>query len=236
MPREGLPGTPVTVDDSVGVGRVVAGNAGRSDSARGTWKIHRVEASENLGSAPVLALHEGEQGRLWIGTAGGGLACLTNGAVVNWNTSNGLPTTSWPGWWKTRRKIYGWPPAREFIVSAMAMFARRWTIPGCPLACELMSEAKTVPDVPTIFGGTRAVLSPDGELWFATSEGVLNVDTHQSEIEPAAVSGLSRKRRFQRRAADFAAAWRHCGRRRRPTMRRSKPRWICGRWRFILPP
>jgi len=48
-----------------------------------------------------------------------------------------------------------------------------------------MSEAKTAPVSTTGFGGTRAVLSPDGELWFATSEGVLNVDTRQSEIAPS---------------------------------------------------
>src|SRR5262249_45986620 len=54
-----------------------------------------------------------------------------------------------------------------------------------PLACQFMSDAKTVVDSGTTSGGTRAVLSPDGDLWFATSDGVLNVDTHQPEVEPS---------------------------------------------------
>jgi signal transduction histidine kinase len=51
------------------------------------------------------------------------------------------------------------------------------------LACKLMSDAKTVYDSATTFGATRALLSPEGNLWFATSEGVVNVDARQPEME-----------------------------------------------------
>jgi signal transduction histidine kinase len=33
-------------------------------------------------------------------------------------------------------------------------------------------------------GGPRALLAPDGKLWFATSAGTFNVDTQRPEIEP----------------------------------------------------
>src|SRR5207302_804323 len=57
--------------------------------------------------------------------------------------------------------------------------------PQTPLVCKLMSEAKTAPESAMVFGGTRALLLPEGRLWFATSEGVLNVDTRGPYIESA---------------------------------------------------
>ena len=51
-----------------------------------------------------------------------------------------------------------------------------------PLVCQLVSNEKTLPDPSTISGGVRAVCSPDGLLWFATSEGVLSVDTRNPEV------------------------------------------------------
>src|SRR5205807_4382847 len=51
------------------------------------------------------------------------------------------------------------------------------------LACKLMSDAKTSYEPATTFGGTRALLSRDGKLWFATSEGLLNVDARQPDMD-----------------------------------------------------
>ena len=147
-------------------------------------KFAVLEESKSLGNFPVLALYEGEQGRLWIGTSGG-LACLTRGAMLNWNTGNGLPTAIVAGvvedqsknlWLATSAGIYR--VERSDVTKAINDF-------GSPLKCELMSGAKTQPESSTVSGGIRAMLSPDGELWFATSEGVMNVDTHQSEAEPS---------------------------------------------------
>jgi signal transduction histidine kinase len=55
--------------------------------------------------------------------------------------------------------------------------------PRNKLVCKMISEAKTVSESATSVGGTRALLAGDGRLWFATSEGVLSVDTRRPEIE-----------------------------------------------------
>ena len=55
--------------------------------------------------------------------------------------------------------------------------------PSSPLRCELISEVKTVPDSSVVSGGIRTALAPGGELWFATSGGVVNIDTHQAGPE-----------------------------------------------------
>ena len=182
---QGLPGTSVTVMIPASGGLWLGTQDGQI-LRRENEKFAVVEEAKNLGNFPVLALHEGEQGRLWIGTSGG-LACLTRGAMFNWNTSNGLPATIVAGvvedkaknlWLATGTGIYR--VTRNDVGKALDGF-------GSPLKCELMSGAKTQPESSTVSGGIRAMLSPNGELWFATSEGVMNVDTHQSEVEASKI-------------------------------------------------
>ena len=152
---------------------------------RGTGgKFTPMAAANNGGQHPVLALHEGDRGRLWIGTDGGGLACVVNGVGMNWSTSNGLPSDIVAGvaedggknlWLATGAGIYRVNRAdvREALHN-----------PRLPLQCKLMSEARTTPPIAPFFGGPRAVLGPDGELWFASDEGVWKVDTRQTEMGP----------------------------------------------------
>jgi signal transduction histidine kinase len=182
---QGLPGTPVTAMILSSSGGLWLGTQDGQILSEENGSFTGVEVSKNLGSYPVLALHEGGEGRLWIGTFGGGLACLTKGAMVNWNTSNNLPDDIVAGvtedgarnlWLVTGAGIY-----RVNRYDAQ----RALENPRIPLACKLMSGAKTAPASPGVSGGTHAMRSPDGELWFATSEAVLNVDTRQSEIAPS---------------------------------------------------
>ncbi|HXB58621.1 MAG TPA: two-component regulator propeller domain-containing protein [Candidatus Acidoferrales bacterium] len=148
-------------------------------------KFTNLEAA-GIGHNPVLSLYEGEQGQLWIGTAGDGLICLPGGFGMNWTRVNGIPSDVVSGvveddeknlWLATGEGIYrvNHSDVHKSLVNA-----------GIPLACELMSKSKTMPDTPASSGGGRTVLSPNGELWFATSEGVLNVDPHNSGIGPRA--------------------------------------------------
>ena len=157
-------------------GRVLREEAGRFTG---------VEVSKGLERHPVLALHEGEQGRLWIGTLGGGLACLTKGAMENWNTANGLPADVVAGVVEDQAKNLWLATSAGIYRVNRADVSGTLDNPRIALACNWMSEAKTAPSSGTGFGGIRAVMAPDGELWFATSEGVLNVDTRQPETVPS---------------------------------------------------
>jgi signal transduction histidine kinase/ligand-binding sensor domain-containing protein len=183
--QQGLPGTPVTVLIPAATDGLWVGTQDGQILREKDGKFTGVGAAKDFGHRSVLALHEGEQGRLWIGAAGGGLACVFNGIKMNWNISNGLPNDIVAGlaedgaknlWLATGAGIYR--VNRNDVQRALDNSR-------IPLACKLISEAKTASASTTVFGGTRAVLSPDGELWFATSDGVLNVDTHQSEIAPS---------------------------------------------------
>ena len=184
--QNGLPGTPVTVLLPSVKDGLWAGTQDGQILREQDGKFTPIELANDSGHQPVLALHEGEDGRLWIGTAGGGLLCLAQGAVAGWNINNGLPSGMVAGvtedaaknlWLATGAGIYR--IKRSDVQTALDN-------PRTPLVCKLVSEAKTTVATTPVFGGARAVLAPDGELWFATAEGVLNVDTRQSENAPSA--------------------------------------------------
>ena len=178
---QGLPGTPVTVmipsaKDGLWLG-TGAGQVLREQNE----KFQSVEALDHQPHASVLALHEDNQGRLWIGTAGDGLTCLVNGNVMNWNISNGLPNNIVAGVVEDKSKNLWLATDAGIYRVRHGNWRRALESPKMPLVCELVSSVRTAPDAGFIIGGTRAVLSPDGGLWFATSEGILNVDTHESD-------------------------------------------------------
>ena len=182
---QGLPGTPVTAMLPSVAGGLWLGTQDGKILREENGKFSGFEASTNLRNHAVLALYEDEQNQLWIGTAGVGLACLIKGAMVNWNTGNGLPSDTVAGVVEDQaKKLWLATGAGIFCVNHSDIH-KTLDDPHLPLACKLISEAKTAPESATFIGGIRAMLALDGKLWFATSEGVLNVDTHQSEIEPS---------------------------------------------------
>jgi signal transduction histidine kinase/ligand-binding sensor domain-containing protein len=182
--RQGLPGTPVTVMIPAAASGLWLGTEDGQILHEENEKFTRVALTGNFEHCCVLALHEGDQNRLWIGTAGGGLACWAKGMAVSWNTNNGLPSAVVAGvvedelknlWLATGAGIYR--ISRNDVQQAL-------NNPRLPLGCKLISAVKSAPVSPMFFGGMRAVFSPNRELWFVTSEGLLNidVDTRQSEI------------------------------------------------------
>jgi ligand-binding sensor domain-containing protein/signal transduction histidine kinase len=178
---QGLPGTPVTAMIPAATGGLWLGTGDGQILREKKGGFVAVRAANGF---PVSALYEDDLNRLWIGTTGGGLDCLVNGTNLNWSTINGLPGNDVSGviadraknlWLVTDAGIYR---VGHEDISEVFMDHR------LPLNCKLVSPAKTSPDASMIFGARRAALAADGSLWFATSEGMLNVDTHQTEIEP----------------------------------------------------
>jgi ligand-binding sensor domain-containing protein/signal transduction histidine kinase len=182
---QSLPGMVVTTLISSSAGGHWLGTQDGRVLREQNGKFTEIQSPKNAGNTPVLALYQNEDGWLWIGTDGGGLSCLTDKVVLNWDTSKGLPNNIVASvvedgaknvWLGTGNGIYR--ITRGDLLKTLAN-------PQTSLVCKLMSEARTVPESTTVFGGPSVALARDGELWFATSEGVLNVDTHQSEIVPS---------------------------------------------------
>lgn len=181
-PESGLPGTTVTTMTVSQSGLYLGTQDGQMAREEG-GRFMKIDALTGLGGDAILALREDAQRRLWIGTFGGGLACLSNNMLAIWNTNNGLPSAIVAGvvedqasdlWLAMDTGIYR--VTRSEVEKALAS-------PVHPLKCELISEVKTTPDPSAITGGFRAARGAAGELWFATAEGVVNIDTHEAGPE-----------------------------------------------------
>ena len=183
---QGLPGTPVTAMIS-SPGGFWLGTQGGQILREENGKFSNVETSRNLENHAVLSLYEGEKERLWIGTFGGGLACLANGTMANWSTTNGLPADVVAGMTEDKANNLWLATGAGIYLVNHDDVRKALDNPGISLKCQFMSEAKTAPDSPVVTGGNRAALAPDGELWFATSEGVMNADAHQTELEQTGI-------------------------------------------------
>ena len=181
---QGLPDTPVTAMIPAATGGLWLGTEDGQILREEGGQFRPAKAVETFGAQPVLALFEGSQGRLWIGTQGGGLICLVDGAGMNWNTNNGLPDASITSIAEDKAKNLWLGTGSGIFRVSHADVRQALNNPRNHLSCRLVSPARTMPDTTTAFGALRAVLAPDGFIWFATSEGMLNVDTRRSEAEP----------------------------------------------------
>jgi ligand-binding sensor domain-containing protein/signal transduction histidine kinase len=182
----GLPGTPVTV-----LIPAIAGGLWLGTEDGAVWREEKgkflvVQSGDKVGYRPVLALHEGEAEQLWIGTTGG-LSYWQQGARMSWSTGSGLPSDYIAGivtdtaknlWLATGAGVYR--ISQDILQKSLADSLT-------PLVCKQMSDARTASESTAVFGGNRALFSTEGKLWFATSEGVLNVDTRRPEIEAASL-------------------------------------------------
>ncbi len=180
----GLPGVPVTVLIPAIGGGIWLGAEDGSIWREEKGKFLVAQAGEKVGHRAVLALHEGEAEQLWIGTAGG-LTWWGQGRSVSWNLAGGLPHDYVAGIvTDTARNLWLATGAGIYRISYGAL-QKSLTDSQTPLVCQQMSDARTAAESPTVFGGNRALLSAEGKLWFATSDGMLNVDTRRPEIEAA---------------------------------------------------
>jgi ligand-binding sensor domain-containing protein/signal transduction histidine kinase len=181
----GLPAAPVTAMIPAAAGGLWLGT---QDGQVGRWQGQRfvkIGGIHNAENHPVICLCEGGVSRLWVGTLGGGLCCFSNQTVRSWSQADGLPAQTVAGIAEdSTEDLWLATDAGVFRVNR-ADIQRVLKTPEAPLPCKLVSTARTVLESSIVSGASRVVLAPDGHLWFATSEGVLDINTHQAEADPS---------------------------------------------------
>jgi ligand-binding sensor domain-containing protein len=184
---DGLPGTPITVLLAAHEGGLWIGT-GNGVLLRFEPQLGRmagVHLPPKLSGKPILSLHEGADRNLWVGSAGGGLGCLTTKGCWAWDSQNGLPDDVISGvvedadgnlWLVTGQGLCR--VTRPSVAQALAA--------GAPLKARLLFETQAGPNRTPNVGWPRALRSPKGRLWFATSSGLVGIDPHGWEAEKPA--------------------------------------------------
>ena len=132
--------------------------------------------SSVLGGKAVRALHEDSAGRIWIGTAGGNLACVVTGRYLNWNLNLSTADDVILGilsdddgdlWLGTSKGIYH-ATASDINIALSGT---------TPIRCQLVYDATSpANNSATTYGWPGAMKSPDGKLWFGLANGVVTLD------------------------------------------------------------
>ncbi len=136
-----------------------------------------------LGGKAVRAMHEDSAGRIWIGTAGGNLACVVTGRYLNWNLNLATPDDSILGiltdddgdlWLGTSKGIY-------HAVSSDINAALSGQM---PIRCQLVFETAMAPNnTSTSYGWPGATKAADGKLWFGISGGIVTLDPQRLLVD-----------------------------------------------------
>ena len=184
---DGLPGAPITALLAAYEGSLWIGTGNglllRFEPALG--RMASVRLSPKLSGKPILSLHEGADRSLWVGSGGGGLGCVAAKGTWGWDSQNGLPDDVISGvvedadgnlWLSSGQGLCRVP--RSSVEQALAA--------GAPLKARLLFETKAGPNRTLNVGWPRALRSPKGRLWFATSSGLVGIDPRGWEPEKPA--------------------------------------------------
>ncbi|MDB6020378.1 MAG: Histidine kinase [Pedosphaera sp.] len=184
---DGLPGSPVTallpaLQGGLWVG---TGNGVLVRSDEHFQNVATVKLAPQLSGKSILGLSEGKRHGLWVGTAGGGLGCLQGTRWSTWNMEDGLPDDVVSGvveddegdvWLLMPKGL--WQIANSSVVEALNGTA--------PPKARLLLETEIASSRTTSVGWPRALRSREGRLWFATTSGLVGIDTRGVEPEKPA--------------------------------------------------
>jgi signal transduction histidine kinase/streptogramin lyase len=181
---DGLPGSPITALLPAHTGGLWVGTDSgtliRSDELFGNVTVAKLAPA--LGGKAILGLCEGPGQALWIGSAGGGLGCLTDNRCLVWGAADGLVDDVVSGVVEDAEANLWLVMPRGLCRIASNSVASALTGRGA-LKPKLLFESDPGPDRALNLGWPRAVRSPEGRLWFATMSGLVGVDTHGWEGE-----------------------------------------------------
>lgn len=173
--EQGLSGAPVSALLAVPGGFWVGTDAGEVfEKTNGTFQCQI--AAGALAGAAVSALDCDPQGRLWVGTAGAGLACLDpNGTLTQWNRQTGFPGENITGL-LTDTNGQVWVATENSIYMLAAGRAER---PAAAAARLIWREDSPAAE-PLESGFPRAIRTGDGKLWFALHRRIVGIDPRRA--------------------------------------------------------
>ena len=150
------------------------------------------EVFRDSGHHAVLVLYSTKAGWLLCGTAGAGLTCINGKSAHTWTSMSGLPNDFVAGLVEDDTGILWMVTAAGICRVRRSELEKAFENPKLPIICELVAKTKAEPDSGMMVGGTRALRAPNGRLWFATFDGLMQVDTHPGlpEIESSVLPVL----------------------------------------------
>jgi ligand-binding sensor domain-containing protein/signal transduction histidine kinase len=184
---DGLPGSPITALMPASAGGLWVGTESGAllHSDAQFQNVAAAQLAPALSGKAILGLCEGPGQSIWIGSAGGGLGCLTENRCLVWNNLDGLLDDVVSGVVEDTEASLWLVMPRGLCRIASNSVASALAGRGA-LKPKLMFETEPGLDRALNLGWPRAVRSPEGRLWFATVGGLVGIDTRAWEGEKPA--------------------------------------------------
>jgi ligand-binding sensor domain-containing protein/signal transduction histidine kinase len=177
--QSGLSGEPISALLAGGTGTIWAGT-GAGEIFRKIQRDFQEVPAAALAGAEICDLHEDSGGRLWIGTAGRGLACVDRNQLSHWDAATGFPDND----------VFGVLPDTNGVVwvaTGKGIFRVENCLPGSaatnlPIARLILESESAGRDTR---GFPMALKSDDGRLWFVMPGHVVALDPLKVELNTA---------------------------------------------------
>jgi len=171
---QGLPGNPVTALLARRDGTLAAGLAGAGVVTRNGDRFGALSPGPEEGRAVVTTLLEDMGGRLWAGTEGSGLERVADGKIISLTSADGLPD-DYVGQVVEDEEGNLWCGLPEGVFELRKDAIDQWNggpIQVLPLVYYGRERRAASAEK---FGGTTALRTSDGRLWFGTAAGMIAI-------------------------------------------------------------
>jgi signal transduction histidine kinase/ligand-binding sensor domain-containing protein len=152
---------------------------------RADGRFERWTQADGLSSDLIYSVLPDAGGGLWIATAGGGLNHFKNGRFQSLTIKNGLPSNV-IGRLIDDRLGYLWGSSSEGIFR-VSFASLNDCVNGLTrsVECDVFGKSDGLPSMETTGAHAAACQTPDGNLWFCTSKGLVRVDPSRIPLNRA---------------------------------------------------
>jgi signal transduction histidine kinase len=182
---DGLSGQPIRCVLPTADGRLIIGSEGGGLIRWDGNRLAVVPTPPALATLPVHCLAEDRAGRLWVGTAGGGVYCRSGGTWLALSSADGLtsdvieqimPDDAGNLWFGSDKGVF---QVRASDVQAFLAGSSR------SISCMLFARGAGQEEIACAVGWPGAIRTPGGELWFASSVGLLSINPSRTRVASA---------------------------------------------------
>jgi signal transduction histidine kinase/ligand-binding sensor domain-containing protein len=175
QPSQGWPMIPVTSLAPKRAGGVWIATASGVLFLGTSNRVQRISAPQELLWKTISCLYEDQRGRLWLGTIEGRFGCLHSGEFTVWSSALGVPQEAIAGIVDDAESNL-WLLTRGGVYRTTATSTTNTIVGSNPPQFRLMFEMGSADGRAAYANATRVIRSPEGLLWFATSQGLVAAD------------------------------------------------------------
>jgi len=141
-------------------------------------RFHRYSAADGLPRGRVRSISSDHRGRVWVGSEGG-LSRFDSRSFATLTKENGLPGASVSGIVEDDDGFFWIAGALGIVRASPQEVEKALKSPTYRMQTLFIDTTDGLPGLPNPASVPAAIKTPDGKLWFATTDGIAVIDPHR---------------------------------------------------------